>query len=122
MPNFSYRSNCLTLKRHHMKTLIISLFTFLLTTSLSFSQAPVVIWQHAFGGSEDETAGDFKRTSYGGLIVCGTTKSKNGDVEGNMGSYTNFWIFKLDVNHNLVWSKTYGGTGNDAPNSICEIS
>jgi hypothetical protein len=104
-----------------MKTICLLSVLLLLDIFVSFSQSPVVSWQHMYGGSSTELAGDFKRTIDGGLIVCGSGKSHDGDLDGN-GLTNNFWVFKVDANHNTEWSKTYGGSGEDIPNSICSTT
>jgi hypothetical protein len=45
-------------------------------------------------------------------MVAGQTASNNDDVSGNHGG-TDLWLVKLDANGNKVWTKCYGGSGND---------
>lgn len=78
-----------------------------------------LVWQKTFGGSSDEEAKSIVQTNDGGYIIAGYTSSNNFDVTGNHGG-KDFWVVKLNASGNLVWQKTYGGTGNDIANSIVQ--
>ena len=45
-------------------------------------------------------------------MIAGNTRSVNGDVLGNHGG-TDIWLVELNSIGNIVWKKTYGGSGND---------
>jgi len=51
-------------------------------------------WQKSLGGTWSDAASSIKQISDGGYIVCGSSKSNDGDVSGNHGS-SDFWIIKL---------------------------
>jgi hypothetical protein len=53
-----------------------------------------------------------QQTSDGGYIVAGSTNSSG--VPGN----PHAWVVKLDALGNVVWQKTYGGTGPDGACSV----
>ncbi|MBL7806605.1 MAG: T9SS type A sorting domain-containing protein [Saprospiraceae bacterium] len=53
-----------------------------------------IVWQIAFGGTQDETAFSAVQAYDGGLAIAGWARSNNGDVSGNHGS-TDYWIVKL---------------------------
>ena len=74
-------------------------------------------WQKSFGGSGLESIQSIKQTSDGGFILAATSISNDGDVSGNHGNF-DFWIVKLDLNGNLQWQKSLGGTGNDQATCI----
>lgn len=76
-----------------------------------------IVWQKNFGGSMYERASGINITSDGGYIVVGTTSSSDGDVTTNKG-YFDVWAYKLDSLGNLIWQKTYGGTGDEYAYSI----
>ncbi len=70
-----------------------------------------LLWEKTFGGSEEDRGKSIWQTDDGGYIVVGDTASKG--AGGN-----DAWVFKLDSNGNLVWDKTFGGSGSDEPYSI----
>ncbi|MCP4700194.1 MAG: hypothetical protein GY862_25580, partial [Gammaproteobacteria bacterium] len=55
------------------------------------------------------------QTSDGGFAVAGYT---NSDGAGN----SDYWVYKLSNNGNLVWDKTFGGTGSEQARSIIQTS
>jgi hypothetical protein len=69
-------------------------------------------WQKALGGRLDETAFSVQQTSDGGYIVAGQANSSDGQVVGHHGDL-DFWIVKLDIAGNIVWSRSLGGTKSD---------
>ncbi len=69
-------------------------------------------WEHALGGSLDDAFRAVKEKN-GEYIFVGYTFSSDGDISGaNRGSGDN-WVVSLDLNGNLNWEKTYGGTAFD---------
>ncbi|MCP4699449.1 MAG: PKD domain-containing protein [Gammaproteobacteria bacterium] len=75
----------------------------------------VLKWNKSYGGSEYDQAYDIVQTSDGGFAVAGYT---NSDGAGN----SDFWVYKLSNNGNLVWDKTFGGTGSEQARSIIQTS
>ncbi|MDZ4822194.1 MAG: putative metal-binding motif-containing protein [Flavobacteriales bacterium] len=71
-----------------------------------------LLWQQCYGGSLNDEANALRATSDGGFVLCGMTKSTNGDLALNNGAYDT-WILKADANGNTEWSKTLGGPGDD---------
>ena len=51
-------------------------------------------WQKCLGGSSDENSSSILQSSDSGFIICGTTLSNNGDVQGNHGG-SDMWLVKL---------------------------
>ena len=47
-----------------------------------------------------------------GFVFIGYSDSDDGDVNLNKG-WEDGWIVKIDINGNLLWSKTYGGSQGD---------
>ena len=71
------------------------------------------VWEKIFGGSDEDVATSMVKTKDGGYAVAGYTSSKGaGDID--------VWVLKLDGNGNKVWDKTFGGTYEDAANSIVQ--
>ncbi len=72
-----------------------------------------ITWQKTYGGSGIDDAWAIQQTRDRGYIVAGSTNSFG---FGN----SDAWILKLDPNGDIVWQKTYGGSGDDYSRSILE--
>jgi len=72
-------------------------------------------WAKTYGGTNYDYAYSVQQTSDGGYIVAGYTTSF-----GAGGS--DFFLIKTDANGNLIWAKTYGGTGDDNAYSFQQTS
>lgn len=72
-----------------------------------------MLWQRAYGGSNEERANDIRTTSDGGSVFVGSTISTDGDVTGLHGTSNDVWVVKLDANGALEWQRTLGGSGLD---------
>jgi hypothetical protein len=68
-----------------------------------------------YGGTNNEWAYSVQQTSDGGYIVAGYTRSF-----GAGGA--DFFVVKTDSNGNIIWAKTYGGTGDDTAWSVQQTS
>jgi len=77
------------------------------------------IWQKSYGGSGDDYANSVAQTTDGGYIVAGTSNSIDGDVSGNHGD-ADYWLVKLDASGDLIWQKSYGGSGDDYANAVAQ--
>ncbi|MPT33479.1 MAG: T9SS type A sorting domain-containing protein [Chryseobacterium sp.] len=78
-------------------------------------------WQKSLGGSLFESAYSIQQTSDSGYILAGGSRSNDGDVTGNHGSF-DFWIVKLNNNGSIEWQKSLGGSGIDIASNIKETS
>jgi hypothetical protein len=74
-------------------------------------------WQKCFGGSLDDYGNAIKQTSDGGYILCGESRSTDGDITANHGG-SDDWVVKLDETGNIQWQKTLGGSGYEGAYSI----
>ena len=83
-----------------------------------------IIWQKCLGGSHGDVAYSIQKTSDGGFIVAGFSKSNDGDVSGHHGStlYPDYWVVKLDSSGGIVWQKCLGGNLVDWAHSIHQSS
>ncbi len=73
-------------------------------------------WEKTYGGTGFDYAYSIEQTIDGGYIVAGYTESNDGDITISKGA-GDCWIIKLDVNGNIQWQKTIGGSLID--NSQC---
>ena len=71
-----------------------------------------LLWQKSFGGAGFDAANSVRLTSDGGLLVCGNSKSFDGDISQNFGE-NDIWVFKTDASGNLEWEKSFGGLSLD---------
>ena len=73
-----------------------------------------ITFERTYGGSDWDDGSSVQQTSDGGYIIAGYTKSfgAGGDV----------YLIKTDANGNLLWQKTYGGSGYDDGTSVKQTS
>ncbi|HSD64575.1 MAG TPA: T9SS type A sorting domain-containing protein, partial [Ignavibacteriaceae bacterium] len=69
------------------------------------------LWTKSFGGSNYEEANLGITTPDNGIIFCGSTSSYG---SGELDAY----LVKTDSSGNLLWQKTFGGTGYDEGRKI----
>ena len=73
-------------------------------------------WDKTFGGQDDDEGYSVQQTrDDGGYIIAGDTKSY-----GAGGS--DLWLVKTDPDGNGLWSRSFGGQGNDYGESVQETS
>jgi len=74
-------------------------------------------WNKVFGGYFNDYASSVRQTTDDGYIIAGQAMSEDGDLSSNNGNW-DYWIFKLDNQGNLLWSKSYGGSMWDYARAI----
>ncbi len=97
------------------------LILLLLFPFCSMAQAPSVIWQKNFGGEDTDYASDVILTSHGNILVCGTTFSKNIYINIKKGKFADFFVFNIDTNAGMNWSKVYGGAQSSLSSRVYEV-
>jgi predicted secreted protein len=104
-----------------LRSLILILGTFLLFISCGGggNTSPGVPlekqWLKTYGGTGNDSAYALRQTSDGGYVVAGSTTSFGaGSADA--------WVLKLDGSGNILWQKTYGGTGDDSARAIQQTS
>ena len=73
------------------------------------------IWMRTFGGGSVDHGREVQQTNNGGYIVAGLTQSYGagrGDV----------YLIQTDAEGNTIWTRTFGGSGNDSGRSIQKTS
>ena len=85
-----------------------------------------MLWSKCYGGSYDDAFGRAVELENGYLFV-GEAASDDGDLEDagyHLGYHhgnqwedrtCDVWLMKTDFDGNIIWSKCYGGTGDDYP-------
>ncbi|MGD9493843.1 MAG: T9SS type A sorting domain-containing protein [Bacteroidales bacterium] len=73
------------------------------------------IWFKTYGGTEDDLGGGVIFTNDLSIINCGSTFSfgKGGE---------DFYLVKINLNGDTIWTKTYGGIDNDYGGSIMQTT
>lgn len=78
-----------------------------------FELEPGLIHQkYHFGGSLSETPMAMHQLVNGDIIVACRSSSIDGDVSNNHGS-SDFWIFRMSSDGNIIWENSYGGSEAD---------
>ncbi len=72
-----------------------------------------LVWKKNFGGSAQDVLNNLVRNADNTYTLSGYSFSNDGDLSGNHGS-ADFWVITIDDSGNLLWSKLYGGSNNDA--------
>ena len=76
-----------------------------------------LIWEKSFGGSQIDEAYGISKTSDNNFIILGNTRSTDQNISNNNGG-ADIWLIKIDINGNLIWEKSIGGSGFDVGRSI----
>jgi len=63
------------------------------------------LWTRTYGGTSSDYGYSVQQTSEGGYIVAGYT--------GSFGYGTQVYLIKTNATGDTLWTRTYGGTGND---------
>jgi uncharacterized delta-60 repeat protein len=69
------------------------------------------LWTRTYGGALNDEAKSVQQTADGGYIIAGWTQSF-----GAGGS--DFYLIKTNSAGDTLWTRTYGGNGNDEPHSV----
>ena len=93
----------------------------LIVSSYNLLAQPSIQWQYSYGGTSADLPYKVIATFDGGYMVAGISQSNNGNLNNNYGGY-DCWITKLDSSGLLQWQKSFGGSFNDAINSIIQTS
>ncbi|NNC85879.1 MAG: hypothetical protein HKO56_06010 [Bacteroidia bacterium] len=79
------------------------------------------IWMKQYGGTGYESGRYISQLSSGNFLVGGYSTSHNFDVPSNVSQHDG-WLFMIDVDGNLIWSQTIGGSGTERLRGFVELS
>ncbi|WP_046758967.1 hypothetical protein [Kordia jejudonensis] len=69
-----------------------------------------IIWSRYFGGTNNDRSYATLETNDNHFILAGSSESDDFDVTSSQGSY-DFWVVKISNTGDLIWQKSYGGSG-----------
>jgi uncharacterized repeat protein (TIGR01451 family) len=80
----------------------------------------VTQWRRTLGGSDNEDLNAYYYNTDGTLLIASTTSSSDGDVTGNhdINGTSDIWVVKLDINGNIIWQRSYGGTDSEEASKL----
>lgn len=102
------------------KYYIIFISCFIINLNQNLQAQFNIEWQKSLGGNAIDLLLSSAPTADGGSILAGYSNSNDGDVSLHYGTIatSDYWIVKLNVDGEIVWQKTYGGTKNDAAYAV----
>jgi hypothetical protein len=80
-----------------------------------------VLWTRVYGGPEDEIATGITKTSDGGYVLSGYSRSDN-CFAGSNGGFHDYYLLKVDAQGNEVWCQNFGYPGSDQAQSIIQTA
>jgi hypothetical protein len=78
-----------------------------------------VDWTKVYGGDDDELATGITKTSDGGYVLVGYSRSDN-CFTGSNGGFHDYYILKVDGQGNEIWCQNFGYPGSDQAQDIIE--
>ncbi len=82
-----------------------------------------ILWEQTFGGVEEDQVQDIIATQDGGYLVAGGTRSTaGGNKTSGFYGVIDYWLVKLDHDGNMLWEKTFGGSGLEVITGLAENS
>jgi len=84
------------------------------------SDSGQLVWEKNYGGDEIDEAYGIVSSGDGDYLIVGNTRSSTGDISLNNGA-ADVWVVKIDADGEIIWEKTYGGTGFDAGRAIVRV-
>jgi len=78
---------------------------------VKFNSLGIAQWRKTFGGTADDYGYSLVRTSDNGFAIVGSTGSFGAGIY-------DFWLIRTDNVGEVIWNKTYGGTGYDEAWSV----
>jgi Secretion system C-terminal sorting domain len=91
--------------RCYKKYSIVVIVIFFWAISL-FAQPPDTLWTRTYGGPNQDYAFGIQLTYDNGYIITGLTSSYGAGGD-------DVYLVKTDANGNVIWTKTFGGPGQD---------
>jgi len=71
-----------------------------------------LLWQKKYGGTNADFGRSIIETKDNDFVIIGYSNSADGHITINHGGY-DVWVLKIDALGNILWQKSFGGTGQD---------
>lgn len=97
------------------------LFTVIFLQLQLLAQNFTITEQQHWGTTSLDYLRGVERTSDGGYLMFGHAKVQNNSITDTMNGFEDYFVMKLDNNNNLIWNKTYGGSGSDQAISLLKL-
>jgi hypothetical protein len=79
------------------------------------------LWQKSYGGTKNDHAHAIIKTHDGGTVFVGYSSSEDLSGLANKGGL-DFWVVKLNMNGDIQWQNTFGGTLDEYAKSVIQCS
>gem|GEM_PF-6632453 len=100
----------------HQRAIFVGVLMCLCATPL-LAQGHDTLWTSSYGRSESDIGYSVRQTSDGGYVAVGVT-----DVDSSEHYDYDVYIIKTDAAGDTVWTKNYGGPGDDGGLSVRETA
>lgn len=80
-----------------------------------------LVWKKSFGGSAIDQAYGIVKTTNNSYLIAGVSNSNDGNLSENLGQ-NDVWVIHINDAGNLLWEKSYGGSGFDFGSSIKSLA
>jgi len=84
---------------------------------VKISSKGAIEWEKTFGGVLNDSLRSIRVTPDGYFVLVGSTESTTIDSNNHKGMF-DIWVVKIKGNGDILWQKTFGGSGIDIGKSI----
>ncbi len=84
---------------------------------VKISESGELLWEKTYGGSESDIGRYGIELSSGDIMILAESFSSDGDVSSAIGR-SDIWLLKISNEGNLIWEKSYGGSGSETGDFI----
>ncbi|MFN3270201.1 MAG: hypothetical protein ACK42G_06435, partial [Candidatus Kapaibacteriota bacterium] len=87
---------------------------------VKLSSSGEIKWSKCYGGSFVDFATNIVKDFDGNYLVLGHSASNDNDVINNNGGM-DVWLFKINLNGEVLWSQCFGGSSTDMSSSLLQL-
>jgi len=104
-----------------LKQLLLLIVFTLIAVLISNAQPYNLSFEKNYGGSFYDWPAGFVILEDSSMVIAAQTNSNDYDVSSEP-EQTDYWIYKIDKNGELLWDYTYGGESSDIPKDMVQTS